>query len=284
MCKPTQDVQRTFAAFALLAALAGHAQADDADIASATTLRGRYAALQEHLSKNDFQRPLTLRSGEAPGEVTGDVHALIEAPFEAASAALASPGGWCDILQLHINTKACRTAASPRGPVLSLWVGMKHDLPLAEASRLDFAYRVASRAPGYLDVRLGSAEGPMGTRDYRISLEAIPLEGGKTFVHLTYSYAFDTFGRIAMSTYLATTGRDKVGFTVVGPHGQPVGGLRGVMERNTMRYYLAIEAFLGALSSPPQARFEKRIRDWFTASESRAEASALSATEARRAR
>jgi hypothetical protein len=51
-----------------------------------------------------------------------------------------------------------------------------------------------------------------------------------------------------------------------GPPGL-VGGVRGVMERNTMRYYLAIEAFLGALAAPPQARFEKRIRDWFAASE-----------------
>jgi hypothetical protein len=30
-----------------------------------------------------------------------------------------------------------------------------------------------------------------------------------------------------------------------------------------MRYYLAIEAFLGALSVPPQARLEKSLRDWF---------------------
>jgi len=43
--------------------------------------------------------------------------------------------------------------------------------------------------------------------------------------------------------------------------------MRGVVERNTMRYYLAIEAFLGALSVPPQARLEKRLRDWFAAAE-----------------
>jgi hypothetical protein len=34
-----------------------------------------------------------------------------------------------------------------------------------------------------------------------------------------------------------------------------------------MRYYLAIEAFLGSLSAPPQARLEKRLRDWFAAHE-----------------
>jgi len=43
--------------------------------------------------------------------------------------------------------------------------------------------------------------------------------------------------------------------------------MRGVVERNTMRYYLAIEAFLGALSAPPQAQLEKRLHDWFAAVE-----------------
>jgi hypothetical protein len=74
-----------------------------------------------------------------------------------------------------------------------------------------------------------------------------------------------------MQTYLGTIGRDKVGFTVAGTQadGQSryIGGIRGVVERNTMRYYLAIEAFLGALSVPAQAQLEKRLHDWFTASE-----------------
>ena len=43
--------------------------------------------------------------------------------------------------------------------------------------------------------------------------------------------------------------------------------MRGAVERNIMRYYLAIESFLGALSGSPQARFEKRLHDWFAASE-----------------
>ena len=34
-----------------------------------------------------------------------------------------------------------------------------------------------------------------------------------------------------------------------------------------MRYYLAIESFLGALSVKGPAQFEKRINDWFAAVE-----------------
>jgi hypothetical protein len=43
--------------------------------------------------------------------------------------------------------------------------------------------------------------------------------------------------------------------------------MRGLVERNTMRYYLAIESNIGALSAPPQARLEKSLRDWFAAIE-----------------
>ena len=46
-----------------------------------------------------------------------------------------------------------------------------------------------------------------------------------------------------------------------------IDGLRGLIERNTMRYYLAIEAHLGSLAAPPSARVEQRILDWYAASE-----------------
>ncbi|MGF1645270.1 MAG: hypothetical protein ACFCUJ_16650 [Thiotrichales bacterium] len=72
-----------------------------------------------------------------------------------------------------------------------------------------------------------------------------------------------------MKTYLATVGRDKVGFTLIGEreNGQPeyIGGMHGVVERNTMRYHLAIDAYLGAVDTPPRARLDKRLQDWFTA-------------------
>jgi len=72
--------------------------------------------------------------------------------------------------------------------------------------------------------------------------------------------------RIAMQSYLATIGRNKVGFSVTGrtADSQPVymGGMRGVVERNTMRYYLAIETYLGALSVPASQQVEKRLNAW----------------------
>jgi hypothetical protein len=36
--------------------------------------------------------------------------------------------------------------------------------------------------------------------------------------------------------------------------------VRGVVERNTMRYYLALEAYLGTLDAPAPQRVDKRLR------------------------
>ena len=260
-----------FFAIALACLGAGIAHAGDVDANSAAALRAKYAGLQGQLSHNQFQRPLYMESSETSGGVTGDIYALISYPFATAGATLKRPARWCDILMLHLNTKYCRASTDRRGSVLQVNIGKKHDQPLDEAYRVDFAYRVAAETPDYLKVMLTADEGPLSTRDYRIILEAVPLDDGRTFIHFTYSYAFGFAGRVALQAYLGTIGSGKVGFTIVGKQadGRPlhIGGVRGLVERNTMRYYLAIEAFLGALSAPPQARLEKSLRDWFTAIE-----------------
>ena len=260
-----------FLAIALLCMGARIAHAGDADAKSAASLRAKYDGLQSRLSDNPFNRPLYLDSGETSDSVTGDIYARIDYPFATVRAALNNPGDWCDILMLHVNTKYCRASLGNQGPVLNVSIGRKYDEPLEKAYRVDFAYRVAAQTANYLQVALNADAGPFGTRDYRIALEAVPLETGRTFIHLSYSYTYGVAGRLALQAYLATIGRSKVGFAVVGTRtdGEPVniGGIRGLVERNTMRYYLAIEAFLGALSAPVQERLEKRLREWFAATE-----------------
>jgi hypothetical protein len=154
---------------------------------------------------------------------------------------------------------------------LLLNVGKKIEQPLYQSFRLTFAWRLTDQKSDYLRVLLSADNGPLSTHDYRILLEAVPLENGATFLRLSYSYGFGLTGKIAMLAYLNTTGRSKVGFSVLGTgtDGQPtyIDGMRGQQERNTMRYYLAIESFLGAPVTGDGAQFEKRINDWFNASE-----------------
>jgi hypothetical protein len=260
-----------FFAVALACAGAGLAHAVDTAANPAASLLARYAALQDQLSHNQFQKPLFLESSEPSGAATADVYALVEHPFATVDAALNDPAHWCDILILHLNIKYCRASGDGQGRALKVNIGRKYDQPLEDSYQVAFAYGVATRAADYLQVRLHADEGPLSTRDYHIMLEAVPLDTGQTFIHLSYSYAYGVVGRLAMQVYLATLGRGKVGFTTVGkqPGGGPVyiSGIRGAVERNTMRYYLAVEAFLGALSTPPQAQLELRLRNWFAATE-----------------
>lgn len=243
------------------------AHADDAGPA----LLSRYRALQDALDHNQYGKPIHLDSSETSKSVSGDIYAVVGQPFTKVSAALVSADNWCDILLLHINTKYCRASIPREGTVLDVSIGKKHDQPLDQAYHVVFAYRVSSKLANHLQVALTAETGPLGTRNYRIVLDAVPLADGRTFTHLSYSYTYGVVGRLAMRLYLGTVGKDKVGFTITGagPDGDPVhiDGMRGLVERNTMRYYLAIDAFLDAVSSPPQAQLEKRLHAWFAATE-----------------
>jgi hypothetical protein len=149
---------------------------------TSAALRARYGALQGTLNHNPYGRPLHLDSGESHDGVWGDIHARMSYPFAMAGTALSNPGNWCDILILHLNIKYCRTSTRGEAVVLGVSIGKKHDQALDEAYRVMFAYRVAARTQDYLQVRLNASEGPLGTRDYRIVLEALPLEDGQTFI------------------------------------------------------------------------------------------------------
>ena len=239
--------------------------------ASPKALLLKHGELKDRLASNQFQSPIHLISHETADGVSGEIYAVITQPFASAGPALERPGTWCEILFLHYNTKYCRASGNAPSAKLNMAIGKKHDQPLEEAFRVDFDLKVLAKTSDYLQLSLNADKGPLSTRNYRIVFEAASLDAGRTFVHFTYAYEYGISGKLAMQVYLGTAGANKVGFTVVGtqPDGTPkyIGGLRGVVERNTMRYYLAIESHLGALSAPPQARIEKSLRDWFAATE-----------------
>ena len=237
---------------------------------SAAALKAKYSELAPQLKSNQFKRPLVLNSAESSGSLKGDIYAVLDYPFAAVNTAFNGTDQWCDMLILHLNTKYCRASNDNGNSKLAVSIGKKHDQPLADTYRVNFNFGVATGAPDYLDVLLNSRDGPMGTSDYRILLEAVPLDSGHTFIHLTYSYSYGMAARIAMQAYLATVGSGKVGFTRTGNGGGQddyIGGVRGVVERNTMRYYLAIDAYLAATSGSANEQLEKRLNNWFAATE-----------------
>ena len=248
----------------------GKAVAAESDV-SVEPLRAKYAELSEQLRNNPFQRALYLDSSQSSTALKGEIYAVVDYPFAVVNGALNNPAHWCDVLMLHINVKYCNASRRAAGTVLTVNIGRKFFQPLEDAHRLDFNYRAVVTTPEYFAVELNADEGPLSTHDYRIWIEAASLEGGRSFLHVTYAYEFGLIGRLAMQVYLATIGRDKVGFTVTDtlPNGSPVyiKGVRGVVERNTMRYYLAIDAYLDALTTAPGDQLEKRLQTWYSSAE-----------------
>jgi hypothetical protein len=201
----------------------------------------------------------------------GDIFARIDQSYAVTGPALLSVAHWCDLLILHLNVKNCRTHSMPSGDVINLAIGRKFDQPLADTYAFEFKYRVAALNPDYQRIVLDAPSGPLGTSDYRIVLELARLDPSHSFLHLSYAYRYGVTARLAMQGYLATIGRNKIGFTQTGiqPNGQPlyIGSQRGMVERNTMRYYLAIVAYLDALSTPPAQQLERRLSDWYASIE-----------------
>ena len=228
----------------------------------AAALRATYEKLAPGLANSAFGRPMVLTSAETEKTLKGEVYGVLDRPLAKVSAALDKPAHWCEMMMLHLNNRACRLDTANKA--LTLSVVRKYDIAVDQAFELSFRGRLVSATPDYFEARLNSGKGPFGTSNYRIALEGIPLENGKSFIHFSYAYDQSAATRVASKSYLATFGRGKVGFTVVGkePSGEPelIGGMLGLVERNAMRYFLAVDAYTEA----PQD-FEKQLVLWYSA-------------------
>jgi len=238
---------------------------------AATSLRDRYAAMTEQLEQSPLGPGLYLESVESSRTLQGDVYAVVNYPLAAISEIFASPDNWCAALILHLNVKYCRAAVRGERTVLTVAIGKKIDQPLDETYRVEFTYSVAASTPDYGAVGLYAKKGPLGTKNYNIALQFIGLEGERAFLHVRYSYEYGFLAGVAMRIYLATSGQSKIGFTTVGgENGRPprlIGGVRGALERNAMRYYLAIDAYLATATTPAPERFDESLERWFAATE-----------------
>lgn len=262
-----RPLRRTLGSLALCAVVcwAGTttpALAQTASGSSGPQLRTKFDQLGPALQNNAFRRPLVIDSSESSGQVRGDVYAVVTHPFAKVQQALRDPARWCDVMILHPNTKHCESPPTGQS-VLKVAIGKKLEQPAEDAYPLNLGYSLTSSTPDYFQVQLRANKGPLGTSNYRFVVEAVSLPGNRSFIHLSYSYASSMAGHLATKAYLATAGRSKVGFshTGVDEQGKPVyiDGVRGAVERNAMRYYLAIDACLQALSAPDEQRFETSL-------------------------
>ncbi len=252
---------------ALVFSPTGFALAAEEPVRGDDVLLETYHRIEHDLEKNSFGFPLSLESWDQNGRLHVDVYGIFEHPFSSVVDVLKVPANWCEIAFLHPNVKACTYRELPGSWRLTFYTGRKVSYqPPADTYQFVYQYRNAEQRQESLDVVLTAPEGPFGTKDHKMRFEALPLDRGRTFVHVSYAYSHGFSVRFAEKIYFATVGHGRAGFTVSGTDssGNPVyiGGARAAMERNAVRYYLAIQSFMDTLRYPEESRFTMRISQW----------------------
>lgn len=246
---------------------AGSASAAEKSRQGEELLLGTYHRNMAQLETSSFGLPLYLESFERGDRVNVDVYGIFNYSFTSVVNVLKNPAHWCDIVSLHLNVKACTYREARGDRLLTFYIGRKVYQSAEDARQVMFRYRNVELQKGYLDIILGADTGPFGTKGHRMRFEALPLDGEKTFVHVSYAYNDSAALRLAAKVYFATLGRSKVGFTVTGTdrNGRQVyiGGPRGSIERNAVRYYFAIQSFMNSMRYPEESRFSVRISEWY---------------------
>jgi len=235
---------------------------------SASPLAAAYQKLKNELAQSVFGEPIILNSEIGKDYAQGDVYALLNTPFLELDTMLSQPAQWCELAILHQNIKTCTYGKNETEKnQIKFYVGRKHYQEPTNAFALAYQFTVDDKDSHTLNINLSAPKGPLGTHDYLINLEAIAIDEQHSFIHFTYRYRYGFWADVAMRTYLATIGLNKVGFTVTGKNGngEPVyiKGLQGVIERNVMRYIFAIQSVLEARQAPEESRQLEQQERWY---------------------
>lgn len=236
----------------------------------AAALHDKRMSFESQRIHNASGKSLSLQSQQGDSWVDSDIYAVVEHPFDVISSGFSSASAVCELLSLHLFVRSCTPSTAGHEQTLTVVGGSKR-LPVGVLRDLMYKMQVEFADNTYTRTTLFAAEGPFSTRDYRMVFEAEPIDAMHTFVHFSYAYGYGTAAKLAMQVYQATTGRTKIGFSVVGhsADGQPayVRGERGALERNAMRSYLCLLAFASVQSGEPAAKRDARLLAWFALTE-----------------
>jgi len=218
----------------------------------------KYQEIRDYLKKSDI--PIHVQSGAHKGVLNAEVYGELDYPIKDLAGILAIPANWCQFTVLHPNVKACTGGQN----LLTLHVGRKLLKSVDDADVMKFRFRTLYLDNEYFKSSLEGDKGPMGIRNYRFEVEAMNV-GGKTFVRIQFSYKSKLYTKLLTSAYVATHRR--IGFSVIGINkiGQLIysKGKKALIERNVMRCYLALIAFMDTKHMNTEDRFEVRTTYWF---------------------
>lgn len=234
-------------------------------------MQNKHQELKASLVNNVYQLPIHIASTSEKESQQGNIYGIVYQPYRTIRNVLTTPAIWCEIAPQHLNIKACTYQHKNSHCLITFYSGRKYYEEPEDTYKLAYDYSVTVQQDKYFHSLLDAKDGPLGTSNYKIFVEAIPLDDKSSFIHFGYSYHQGMLARLAMNTYLSTLGRNKIGFTITGAdeEGNPVyiGGIRGVIERNVIRYYFAIQSYINNLQLMPDKQFSARISNWFDLTE-----------------
>lgn len=185
----TPRIHPIFFLLMLVAAIlfsAGLASAAEKVRQGETILLDTYHKNLARLGSNSIGIPLVVESNEKDDRVHVDVYGIFQYPFNSVVNALKVPANWCDIVSLYPNVKACTFGERSNARQLTFYLGRKVYQAPEDARQVVFNYQNVDQRQEYLDIILSADTGPYGTTDHRIRFKALPLDGGRTFVHVSY--------------------------------------------------------------------------------------------------
>jgi len=185
---------------------------------------------------------------------------------------LLQPAEWCEFIPLHLNIKACGFTETNQKNVVRFYAGVKDYVTPDDAHLLQLSFD-AKKENDVFSADLFAADGPLDSTNIRFSIRAIDAEGeGGSGVYVEFELSSEpgltnTLARV----YLATIARKKIGFSIKGEtwSGKPkyVGGQRGAIERNLVRYLMAIETYFDTAAQfsglSPDDLYKQRIDRWY---------------------
>lgn len=229
-----------------------------------STARGETTPLKHGMSNTLPGTDVDLASSEQDDMLSAEINSILHIPFEIVADSLTQASNWCEVMPLHFNIKACTHEIRDGGELLTVYSGRKIYEAPEDSYQMTYHFEVIQQDDSQLLLRLHADNGPINTRDYKIELQAQRVNAG-TRLRIHSSYQPSWLSTMLTSSYLSTVGRNKEGFSLIDDNGelQPVKGIKGIIERNVMRYHLAINAFLSTQSLPKASRHMATLLNWF---------------------
>lgn len=237
-------------------------------VAEPQNLRESYIKLHETFQKQQEAQRFAVNSNVSDERLDAEIFVLSPITFDKLRDVLVNVQNWCEFLPLHLNIKGCLAQQQADKLRLNIFAGRKFYEQLKDAHLLQYVFQ-SNYYNNYFEVTLTAPDGPLGTSNYLIQVEAMPVANG-SFLRVQTRYDTSWLSRTATNVYLMTSGRNKIGFSreVVDEHGKQryVKGLKGIIERNVVRYYLALKAYFTVLPDG-QDQFMQRAAEWFDLTE-----------------